>query len=490
MPLGMDAGPAVHHQESFGVELMLVDLHSPNSFPNLRGPLKRWARISRAKLVGSLLVAALPSGALVNAAINPSDPADASDPFQQYLTGKPPNIVRIVGEETNGSVQLKRVVFYSRTVPTKPKPQRSEVFALIARPSAPGRYPGLLILHGGRGAAEQAKAIAWAARGYIVVAPDLPGIAEPASIPYSSGPWKGDYTGRYISATPDVTASPIFDGVLAAVQALYLLRAQPDVISDRVGVVGISWGGYAATMVCGLGGDAVRAAFSVYGSGFYDRGSGWQERLSKLSTAERAAWLKYLDAGRRTPGITANYFVAAATNDSYYWPPAVMATLEKIRSPKNHLFAANAVHSAPVPGGTRPPTEVSPNWLDMEVDYFAFHLKGEGQPFPSITVENSGPAGSKGTRLRFRVKGVVPLKGAAVFYSATDQSWPQRTWISARAVPLGGGFYEAVIPAAAAARGADWFASASDTRPVTVSSNIVQIRTPTPTTVNNPTKVP
>ena len=147
--------------------------------------------------------------------------SDPADPFQPYLTGKPPTIIRTLEEQTTGKVRLRRVVFYSRTVQTKQGPQRSEVFALVARPSAPGRYPGLLVLHGGKGAAEQAKALAWAARGYVVVAPDLPGIADPALIPHSVGAWKGNYEQLYISAKPDVTASPIFDGVLAAVQSLY-----------------------------------------------------------------------------------------------------------------------------------------------------------------------------------------------------------------------------------------------------------------------------
>jgi hypothetical protein len=246
-------------------------------------------------------------------------------------------------------------------------------------------------------------------------------------------------------------------------------------------------------MVSGLSGDAVRAVFSVYGSGFYDRGSEWQERLSKLPAAERAAWLKYLDAGRRTSGVTANYFVAAATNDLYYWPPAVMATIESIRSPRNQLFAANAVRAAPVPGGTRPPTEASPTWLDMEVDYFAYQLKGEGKPFPSITIEDRGPKGGKGMHVFFRVKGSVPLVSASIYYSPADQPWPSRRWTRARAIPRGGGNYEAIIPAAVAAglRGADWFAVASDNRPVTVSSVISQIRTPSPIgNVNNPPKIP
>jgi hypothetical protein len=172
--------------------------------------------------------------------------ADSIDPFLPYLTGQPPAITTKLDDETVGNVLVRRIVFRSRVVQTPKGPQNSHVFTIIASPSTPGRYPGLLILHGGRGAAEKERAIYWANRGYVAVAPDLPGIADPNAIPNSSGPWKSSSSAKYIAANPDVTVSPIFDGVLAAVQALYLLRAQPQVLKDRIGVVGVAWGGYAA----------------------------------------------------------------------------------------------------------------------------------------------------------------------------------------------------------------------------------------------------
>jgi dienelactone hydrolase len=394
---------------------------------------------------------------------------DPTDPFLPYLAPKPPAIVTKLGDETLGNVQLHRVVFRSRLVQTKTGPQASNVFALIASPLTPGKYPGLLILHGGRGAAEQQKAIAWAARGYVVVAPDLPGIADPELIPYSSGPWKGDFTAKYITARPDVTSSPVFDGVLAGLQALQLLRSQPNVRTDRIGVTGIAWGGYVATMVSGMSGRAVRATFSVYGAGYYDRGSAWQERLSQLPKAEAARWLKYLDAGRRAQGITANYFVAAATNHEYFWPPAVMATLAEVRGPKNQLFAPNAVDSISLPGGSVT-TEFPSSWLRMEEPYFAFYLESRGTPFPTVAIEKPARRNNETVTLRFRIQG-QSVRGSA-YYCLNDKPWVEREWTKVPTVALGNGIYEAAIPASAAAQGASWLALASDSHQVTVSSLI------------------
>jgi hypothetical protein len=294
-------------------------------------------------------------------------------------------------------------------------------------------------------------------------------------IPNSSGPWKGNFSSKYITASPDVTASPIFDGVLAAVQALEVLRSQPDVRTDRIGVVGIAWGGYVATMVSGIAGKEVQATFSIYGSGYYDRGSAWQERLARLPKDEAAQWLKQLDAGRRAQGITGDYFVAAATNHEYYWPPAVMATLAQIRSPRNQLFAPNAVNSIQLPGGSLP-MESASSWLRMEEAYFAFHLQGVGSGFPVVTIDRAVRRDQETIRVYFRIRGQSARPAA--YYSLSDRPWAERHWLPASVLPTGNGVYEASIPASAAAQGANWLALASDPRPVTVSSTIETVPNP------------
>jgi dienelactone hydrolase len=305
------------------------------------------------------------------------------------------------------------------------------------------------------------------------VAPDLPSIASPDKVPESSGSWKGPYGERRFTVKPDLTASPIFDGVLAALQAFYLLRAQPDIIRDRLGIVGVSWGGYATTMVSGLLGNAVRSSFSIYGSGYFDRGSAWQATLANLPREEAETWLRDLDAGRRAHRIRAEYFVAAATNDHFFWPPAVMATLAEIPGQKNQLFAPNANHAVPVPGGTNSPT--GSTWLDMEADYFAYYLRGEGQPFPVVEAEPVARRGDGGLSLRFRVRSPLSVKVASVYYSTTDKPWEKREWIRIGGIRVAGNRYKAVIPSSLMTHSIDWFALVSDSRPVTVTSVISRL---------------
>lgn len=419
---------------------------------------------------------------------------DAADPFVPYLDGKAPKILREIpgSEVVPGNVTLRRVVFRSRN--------DTEIFAVIASPKAAGNYPGLLVLHGGGGSAEVDKAMAWAQRGYVAVAPDLPGIAEPGKIKNTRGPWSdlkyGD--GRWV-ATPDASASVIFDAVLSAMKSLDLLRSQPNVDGGRIGVVGISWGGYMTTMVCGLAGDQVQAGFALYGCGFLDLGSMQQREpynpklprsnVGRMPPSEQALWLRYLDAGRRASGIKAAFFHAAATHDFFGYPRSVQATLDAIPGEKNQVFAPNANHNLPVPGGsvfekasgeTFTPTAFQPyptprgqkaNWLAMEVPYFDYYLKDVGWPFPMVMAQSSAAPGVA----RFTVTAPQPLVAARVYWAKASPELlraggvSQRKWIEIPASVIAENSYEAKLPPDAA----EWFALVSDARPVSVSSGIV-----------------
>jgi dienelactone hydrolase len=424
-----------------------------------------------------LTLACLPSGFFAFASR-----AESGDPFSPYLEGKPPEILREV-PYTNApaaGVTVRQVVIRLR--------DDAEAFAVIVAPVTPGKHPGLLVLHGGGGCAETEKAIAWAQRGYVAVAPDLPGIGEPKKLVHSKGRWSGmKYgEGRYV-ANPDVKASLLFDAVLSAMKSLDLLRAQPGVDASRVGVVGISWGGYMTTMVCGLAGDRVRAGFAVFGCGFYEFTS-QQPTLLKMPEPERERWMRWLDAGRRAPGIKAAFFTAGAANDFFYWPRAVQATLDAIPGEKNHLYAPNANHKTPLPGGTvfpkekaEPftPTAFQPfptpsgnraNWLAMEVPYFDFYLNSRGQPLPHVTVEKAADP----LVARVSVHAPCLLTNVDVWWAAADSNVMKRAWQPLPMAKVGVTSYETRLPAEAA----DWFAVASDDRPVTVSSDLIQIDQP------------
>jgi hypothetical protein len=222
----------------------------------------------------------------------------------------------------------------------------------------------------------------------------------------------------------------------------------------------------------------------VFGCGFYDLTSS-AERLAKMPPDEAGRWLKQLDPGRRAAGIKAPFFIAAATNDFFFYPRAVQMTLDAIPGEKNQLYAPNANHKAPVPGGMAPPkaegkpfqpTPFQPhptpggtkgNWLAMEVPFFEYHLRGRGEPLPKITVVRGGNPRTA----RFRIASPRPVAAPDVYWAPAEPDPKKRVWSAVAARAGADGIYEAQLPETAT----DWFALASDDRPVTVAGDLTPV---------------
>ena len=104
-----------------------------------------------------------------------------------------------------------------------------EVPAILAMPRGPGRHPGVLVVHGRSGWHDRlkAEALRLAERGFVVLAPDY-------------------HTGRFIPENP-VAHDPRTE--IDVERGLEVLKSVDRVRPGRVGVVGISRGGYHAALL-------------------------------------------------------------------------------------------------------------------------------------------------------------------------------------------------------------------------------------------------
>ncbi|MES2276065.1 MAG: dienelactone hydrolase family protein [Bacteroidota bacterium] len=370
----------------------------------------------------------------------------SNDPFQPYLTKKPPEIIIDHGfEKLPNGIRLRKLVFRSRSLMTDSGVKVIKVFAAIAYPAEPGKYPAVIRLHGGGGKADLDVAENFAKQGYVSLVLDIPGVADEVKN-NKEGAWPKL---PMITAKPDVTHSALFSAVAASIQAFYLLRSQPDVDTTRMGIAGGSWGGYVATMLSTLVNNDVAATWSVFGTGNFLAGANEKPNIEKLPAAEKSEWVKYLDPGMRAANITKPYYIITASNDRHWSWMAVQATLSSIKGHTSVLYSPNDNHKINYPG----------SWRMME--FFNYYLKKYGPPLPELIV----------VRAKLNKKGQLdvvlkPINAGNmakvnVFYSNPELLWTQREW---KQVPasVAGQRFTASIPNAAFKNEVDWYATITD----------------------------
>ena len=383
------------------------------------------------------------------------------DPLKLFLTNIP-SVSQVISTTDSGTgtaaISTKRFTF-------KSKDGVNTIYAIMAYPKAAGVYPGILMYHGGGGTAEGLVNTlqTYAALGYVTMSLDEPGIASIAnSSPYSTGPWKSVAPGEgpKLNVVGGSQNSTLYDAIIGSVEAFNLLSSQPNVDAQKMAVTGSSWGGYLTTFTAGLLGSRVKAAYSTWGCGFYETGSFWSNSIAQMPSHYKSDWLTYLDAGRRAKDITAPYFIEQATNDTYFWPEAVSATLNAITGTKNHVTMANLNHTT---------LSSSP---EMKQRYMSYYLKGVGSPFGAVNITSSDMQldGSLKINMNVSLPAGVSLSSVQLYYSVPKSTWQTRNWIELPATLVNGNNYQAILPSSQVNQEVNYYANMIDTRQFQTSS--------------------
>jgi cephalosporin-C deacetylase-like acetyl esterase len=383
------------------------------------------------------------------------------DPLKLFLTNIP-TVSQVISTTDSGTgtaaISTKRFTF-------KSKDGVNTIYAIMAYPKAAGVYPGILMYHGGGGTAEGlvSNLQTYAALGYVTMALDEPGIASIVnSSSYSTGPWKSVVSGEgpKLNVVGGIQNSTLYDAIIGSIEAFNLLSSQPNINVQKMAVTGSSWGGYLTTFTAGLLGSRVKAAYSTWGCGFYETGSFWSGFIAQMPSHYKSDWLTYLDAGRRAKDITAPYFIDQATNDTYFWPEAVSATLNAITGTKNHVTMANLNHATLSSSAT------------MKQLYMNYYLKGVGSPFGTINVTSSDIQldGSLKVNMNVSLPVGVSLSSVKLYYSVPTLTWQTRSWIEIQATLVNGNNYQAILPASLVNQEVNYYANIIDTRQVQTSS--------------------
>ncbi|MFA5687898.1 MAG: acetylxylan esterase [Kiritimatiellales bacterium] len=169
--------------------------------------------------------------------------------------------------KTSGA--MKAIFFDSLPLNGKP----TKVFAWIGVPevSAGKKVPGVVLLHGGGGTAFKEWVELWNSHGFAAIAIATEGQTDERD-EENSRPWKRhEWSGPAKKQTYADTNLPLeeqwtYHASAATILANSLLRSLPEVDENKIGLMGISWGGILTSTVMGI--DA-RFAFviPVYGCG-------------------------------------------------------------------------------------------------------------------------------------------------------------------------------------------------------------------------------
>lgn len=379
------------------------------------------------------------------------------DPLLPYLNSRPTNIVFL--DPIEDSVAVKRFTFSSRG-------GVNTIYGTMVSPKQPGIYPALLMLHGGGSSADGVIKLQrlFAAKGYVVMSVDLPGICDPDKAPLSTGAWKN--RSKLIDSRLDISkgldSSTLVDAIAAALQGFNMLATEKNVNKELMGISGISWGGYMTTMLSGLLGNRIKAAYSVFGCGFYDRGTRWKEQLEKMPKNMSKDWLTYFDAGRRASGIQCPYFIEATVNDKFFWPQAVAATLDTIKTEKNLVWSPNLDHVRPVAAE------------QMQLLYFDYYLKATGKPFGKVAIKETKPgeANSKDVLISVNMPQGISTDNITLYYAEKSTVRSAKKWIPIPASKIDDKNYRVNIPAEVLSLGVDYYVYVRDSRKVCVSTYI------------------
>ena len=190
--------------------------------------------------------------------------------------------------------------FFYEGLPYHGKPTR--VFAWMGFPkdaSAEHPVPGIVLVHGGGGTAFPDWIKLWTDMGFAAIAMDncggtpcwRPSLHHNPEWPRHEWSGPGGW-GNRDNKEANLEDQWPFHAIGAVLNAFELLRSCPQVDADRIGVTGISWGGYLTCLAASLE-ERFRFAIPVYGCGGFD--TPMSTLLRSFTHEQRTAWFKAWD---------------------------------------------------------------------------------------------------------------------------------------------------------------------------------------------------
>jgi dienelactone hydrolase len=272
----------------------------------------------------------------------------------------------------------------------------------------------MVLVHGGGGKAFKAWAEHWAERGYVALAMDLAGNGPNGRLP-DGGPDQADEVKFRNFTETEVREMWTYHAVAAVIRANSLLRSLPEVDTERIGVTGISWGGYLTCIVAGID-PRFKVTVPVYGCGFLGDNSCWRDTsLAKMMPEARALWLRIFDPKEYLANVRRPILFVNGTTDFAYPLDSYQKSYRLVPAKWRHVSVAVDRQHGHI-------------WTFPEVDAFADSVLRDNTPLVRV-----GAPVIAGDRLTAKLDRANVLKEISLCYTTNSGPWQKRTWHTAPA---------------------------------------------------------
>lgn len=318
------------------------------------------------------------------------------------------------------------------------KGKPTKVFAYYGLPddlNKGEKVPAMVLVHGGGGTAFAEWVRLWNSRGYAAISMDLCGcvpVKDPRGniwlkLPVSGGPPGWDFSFTQVN-DPLQDQWPYY-AVNAIARARTLLGAQPEVDASKIGITGISWGGYLTCIVAGID-HRYNFAVPVYGCGFLrDGGSAWSARLMAPGM-ER--WTSQCDPSAYLGQVTMPILWVTSNHDPFYPMEALKMSYSLVKAPVSLSIKTRMAHGHGGPGE-----------LPEEIKAFADSFCKGGKPLSTFV--DQGASGGVAWAV---FKSAAPLQSAELVYTKDTGPNKSRRWESSPAtLDASSGKVSAAVPA-------------------------------------------
>ncbi|HEX4147181.1 MAG TPA: acetylxylan esterase [Pirellulales bacterium] len=291
----------------------------------------------------------------------------------------------------------------------------TRVFAFYGVPadSQEKKLPAMVLIHGGGGTAFADWVRLWNSRGYAAIAMDLCGCVPDGS----HGKWRRHDLGgppgwdaSFSQLDNPIEEQWTYQAAGAVVLAHTLIRSFSEVDADRIGVTGVSWGGYLTCIVAGVD-DRFRFASPVYGCGYLGDNSVWLPKLEEIGTQQAKLWLAQWDPSNYLPQAKMPMLWLNGTNDFAYPMDSWQKSYLLPAGPRTLCLRVRMPHGAPA--GQNAP----------EVCVFAESVLRQGKPLPRIVDQ-----GISGTEVWATFESEEPVAKAELTFTPDSGKWSERKW--------------------------------------------------------------